>query len=102
MITKLSAGPIVIGLYVWVLTIFFGMILLDILYGRLAPEVSGAFTAVSDALLLVGFAAVLSGIAAIALTWKSKAARNYLIASFLFLLLEFIIPINGCTIHSGD
>ena len=75
------------------LTIFFGMILVDILYARLVPGASTAFSRVADILLLVGFATFLTAIVAIAFAWKSKAARSFLIASFLLLLLEFVIPV---------
>ena len=49
-----SIHSFLIGLYVWVLTIFFGMVLLDILYARLVPEAAAAFSEVSDFLLFTG------------------------------------------------
>jgi hypothetical protein len=82
-----------IALYAWILTIFFGMVLLDIIYANLVPEAKAAFSAVSDFFLLVGFATLLLAAAAIAFSWANGAARNLLIASLFVLLLEFAIPI---------
>ena len=87
-----SLGSFLIGAYAWVLTIFFGMVLLDILYANQAPEAAGAFSTIADFLLLIGFVAFLSAMLAIVLSWRSPAARNLLIASLLLMLLEFMIP----------
>jgi len=85
-------GALLIGLYVWILTVFLGMILIDILYSRLVPEAEQAFSEVSDFLLLIGFATLLSALAAIAVSWKSKAARILIFSSFVVVLLEFLVP----------
>jgi len=86
-------GSFLVGVYVWVLTIFFGMVLLDILYSNLVPEAAAAFSEVSDFLLLIGFVTLLCAVAAIALTWQSSTARNLLIASLLVILMEFLTPV---------
>jgi hypothetical protein len=44
-------------------------------------------------LLCLGFVMVISAIGAIAVTWKSKIARNLFTASLLIYFLEFLIPI---------
>ena len=85
-------GSFLIGLYVWVLTISFGMTLLDILYARLVPEANSAFSKVSDFLLLVSLVTFLLAIAAIAFSMQSKTARNYLVTSQLISLLAFLMP----------
>jgi hypothetical protein len=85
-------GSFWVGLYVWVISISFGMVLLDILYARRAPEAAAAFAEVADVLLLVTFAALLSAAAAIVFAWKAAAARNFLIASLGVILLELLLP----------
>jgi hypothetical protein len=87
-----SSISFLVGLYVWILTISFGMVLLDILYANLVPEATIAFSKISDFLLLIDFVTLLCAIIAIAFSWKSKVARNLLIASQLVILFEFLIP----------
>ena len=58
-------GSFWVGLYVWVISISFGMVLLDILYSRRVPEAAAAFSEVADVLLLAAFVALLSAVAAI-------------------------------------
>lgn len=101
-------GSFLVGGYAWIITIFFGMILLDITYARLVPGAAGAFSKVSDLLLFVGFIALLSAAAAIAFSWNAKTARNLLIASLLVTLFEFLIPaffslfaLNTAALHIG-
>jgi hypothetical protein len=81
------------GLYTWIVTIFFGAILLDIVYSNLVPEAVTAFSEVSDFLLLMGALTILAAIGAIVFSWKSSIARNYFIASLGIILLEFLIPV---------
>ncbi|RPI78511.1 MAG: hypothetical protein EHM41_24620 [Chloroflexi bacterium] len=52
---------LVVGLYAWIATVFFGLILLDIVYAKLlravpgAVEVTTVFSEVADILLMAGF-----------------------------------------------
>jgi hypothetical protein len=85
-------GSFLIGLYAWVLAISFGMVLLDILYTRLVPGATFAFSEVSDFLLLISLVTLIAAIVAIAFSGKSKAVRSFIIASQLILLLEILIP----------
>jgi hypothetical protein len=85
-------GSFLVGLYVWVLAISFGMVLIDILYARLVPDATIAFSEVSDFLLLISLATLLLAIVTLAFSRKSRAASNLIIASQLIFLLEFLIP----------
>jgi len=85
-------GTFLVGLYFWVLTIYFGMVLLDILYARLAPGATTAFAKVSDILLQVNLVILLAAVITIAFSKKSKITRDLIIASQLILLFEFLIP----------
>ncbi|HEY6075054.1 MAG TPA: hypothetical protein VIV15_17155 [Anaerolineales bacterium] len=87
---------LIIGFYAWISAVTFGAVLVDIAYSKALFSVDGnaeAFSAVSDIFLWTGFIIVLSGLAAMVLSWNSAAARNLLIASLLFFSLEFLIPI---------
>jgi hypothetical protein len=90
---------LVVGLYTWVAAVFLGGILLDMLYAKYLKGVLGfsesamVFSEISDTLLCLGFVMVISAIGAIAVTWKSKIARNLFTASLLIYFLEFLIPI---------
>ena len=86
------SGSFLVGLYFWVLTIYFGMVLLDIFYARLVPGAINAFREVSDLLLMINFVALLLAMIAIAFSKKSKNVINLIIASQLILFLEFLIP----------
>jgi hypothetical protein len=90
---------ILIGLYAWIAAVFFGGVLLDILYAKFLMGILGisestmVFSEVSDTLLFIGFILVISAIAAIAVSWKFWVARNLFIASLLVFSFEFFIPI---------
>jgi hypothetical protein len=86
------AGSILVGGYAWILSISFGTVLLDILYANQVPEAKTAFSKVADFLLLVNFVSLLSALAAIALSWNVKTARNLFIASLLVSLSQLLIP----------
>lgn len=86
-------GALFVGLYAWLAALFFGAIIVDIAFSRLAPEGSGAFSDAADLLLLIGFITFLDGLVAVAFSWKSKFVRALLIASLLAFSFEFIIPI---------
>lgn len=80
-------------------TVFFGAILLDILYFRSMKALLGnaessvVFSEVSDTLLLLGFVVIFVALAAIVSSWKFRNARSLFIASLLMISLEFITPI---------
>ena len=86
-----------IGLYVWVIGIFFGAILLDIVYSNLIVsrniETAEIFEEVSDFLLILGAVVIIAAVVSIVLSWKSKIARNLFIASFLIIIFEFLGPL---------
>lgn len=88
----------VVGSYTWMVTVFFGAILLDILYFRSMQALPGiadsseVFSEVSDTLLLLGFVVIFFAFAAIASSWKFRNARSLFIASLLMIILQFITP----------
>ena len=86
-----------IGLYVWVISIFFGAILLDIAYSNLIIsrniEATEVFGEVSDFLLKIGAAVFILAVLSIVLSWKLKIARYLFIASFLIIIFEFLTPV---------
>jgi len=88
------------GLYAWIVSIYFGAVLLDIFYSRLAldvlrpSETSVLFSRVADLLLFMGMLAVLAAVCTIASSWNLRSARNLFIASILlFASIEFLMPI---------
>ncbi len=87
------AGSLFVGLYAWIVTVFIGAILVDMVYAKLGPAGTRVFSEMSDFLLLFGFVTVLAGLVAITISWKSKIARTLIIASLLALSLEIVIPI---------
>jgi hypothetical protein len=82
-----------VGFYTWMVTVFFGAVLLDTVYSHLIPEASTAFSEGSDFLLLIGFVTFLAAIGAIIFAWQSSVARNFFITSFAIILFEFLIPV---------
>jgi len=85
-------GPLVVGLYAWAAAVSFGIALIDVVYARLVPEATAAFSEVADFLLLVSAATVLVALTAIGLSWHSRVARNFLIASLVVSLFGFLAP----------
>ena len=83
-------GPLIIGLYAWLATISFGLVLLDILYAGLVPEAVTALSEAADFLLLVNALTIFAAFGAIGLSWKSKPARYFLVASLAVIILGFI------------
>jgi hypothetical protein len=87
------------GFYTWIVTIFFGVVLLDVIYSNLlvslvkSSETTKVFSEVSDILLRIGFITVLAALIAIGFSWKFFAARNFFVASLLILLVEFLAPV---------
>jgi hypothetical protein len=88
-----------VGFYPWVTAVFFGGILLDIVYANLlrgiygSSESTAVFSDVADFLLLIGAVAVLAAIVAILFSWGSKVVSSLFIASLLILGLEFLGPL---------
>ncbi len=80
------------GLYTWMVTVFFGAILLDVVYFHTGSGTTGMFQEGSDFLLLLGMLTVLAGIGAVAASWGWEITRNYFLTSFLILSVEFITP----------
>lgn len=88
------------GLYAWIVSVYSGAILLDIVYARFASDVlkpsetTTLFSHVADLLLFIGMLAVLFAICAIVSSWNLRSARNLFIASILlFASIEFLTPI---------
>jgi hypothetical protein len=80
------------GLYTWAVTLYFGLVLLDIVYSKRVSGAAAVFADVSDVLLYVIFLIFIFALGAIAVSWKSRAARYCTIASLLILLSEILLP----------
>ncbi len=87
------------GFYVWSISVFFGAVLLDVVYSRLVQtSVSGGkessiFHDVSDFLLLIGGVMVLSGFIAVVSSWNVPASRNLFALSLLVVGgSEIVLP----------
>lgn len=85
-------GMILVGLYAWAATVTFGLTILDILYANLVPQAVAAFSEVSDLLLLISAATILTALVAIAMAWESSATRNCLLASLAVIILGLLAP----------
>lgn len=89
---------LVTGLYAWVVTIFFGIVLLDMAYANLLKAVLSdsqriaILAEVSDLLLLIYGLGVLAGIGAFLLSLQVKHARNLTLLSLVMILLELFAP----------
>ena len=90
-------GSFFVGLYAWIINIFFGAILLDIVYSNLIVsrniEAVEIFEEVSDFLLIIGVVVIVAAAVSIVLSWKFKIARYLFIASLLIILFEFLAPV---------
>jgi hypothetical protein len=90
-------GSFFVGLYAWIINIFFGAILLDIVYSNLIVsrniEAVEIFEEVSDFLLIIGVVVIIAAAVSIVLSWKLKIARYLFIASLLIILFEFLTPV---------
>jgi hypothetical protein len=89
---------LVAGLYTWIASVFFGAVLLDIVYfntasSNLAPdETIMLFSEAADFLLLILVLTLLAGMGAVAAAWKVAPSRNLFIASLLLVVAEFLAP----------
>jgi hypothetical protein len=85
-------------LYAGLLAVFFGEVVLDVVYARLLDRTGGfaglaaVYAHVSDFLLLLGAPTLLLAFLAIAAAWSSRAARAPLLASAFLLGVEFLAP----------
>jgi len=92
-------GSLVIGVYGWVVTVFFGGVLLDIAYSQLLlgnPEFSErklAFSVISDLLLMISGVVIVTAIGAIAFAWEARISRNLFAASLMIFLFGLLIPV---------
>jgi Na+-driven multidrug efflux pump len=82
-------GEFVTGAYAWLISISFGMVLLDVQYARLIPGEKRVFSEISDYLLWTSAFTLAAGVGAILFAWGSKPARYYFILS---LLAGFVAP----------
>jgi hypothetical protein len=93
-----KSAYLLIGLYAWIVSIFFGAILMDIVYSRAASidldpfDTATLFSQGADFLLLLSTLTLLAGVAAIIFTWSYPSPRNLLIASLFFVAAELFIP----------
>ena len=84
---------LVIGIYAWITTVSFGLVLFDIVYSNLVPEVTATFSEAADFLLLIGAVTVLAGIGAVTLSWKLKIVRCLLIVSLFIIVFKLFMPV---------
>jgi hypothetical protein len=86
------------ALYAWSVTVFFGAVLLDVVYANLLHGVSAAtlepvYRGVSDFLLVLGALVLASALAAIVVSAGNRPATYLFAASLVCLSSEFIAPI---------
>lgn len=78
------------GIYSWLLAMYFGAVLLDIVYSSLLDSAGAdtqlAYSKVSDFLLLIVGLTLLMGFVAVGFSWTNSAARNLFAASLLVLV----------------
>ena len=91
--------PLIAGFYAWMSALFFGGVLLDIVYSGLLrhsfnnSETALIFSTISDIFLKIVFVTLLAALGAIVVSWNSPSARNLFLASLLFFSFEFLIPV---------
>jgi hypothetical protein len=89
---------LLVALYAWFVSAFFGAVLIDVAYARLLRGVSAAvlqpvYRGVSDFLLILGAFSVVAALAAITVSLSVRPAAYLLTASVLLLGSEFLVPI---------
>lgn len=95
---KQPVGAIVVGAYAWIVAMLWGMVLLDVAYANnlqsslATPQVLPVYSEIADFLLLIGSLALLIGIGAILLAWRTRGAGISLLASLFLSLLQFMVP----------
>ena len=86
------------ALYAWIASVFFGAVLLDIVYFNAASsalkpsETIMLFSEAADFLLLILALTLLAGTVAVVAAWKAAPARNLFIASLLLVVAEYLAP----------
>jgi hypothetical protein len=88
-----KSGLFFVGFYTWLITVYFGMVLLDAIYARLVPASPGVSPEISDLFLRIGGVIYLAASGAIIGSWNRKVARNYYIASAAIIFFEFLVPL---------
>jgi hypothetical protein len=87
------------ALYTWTASVFFGAVLLDIVYfnaasNTIAPaDTIKLYMEAADFLLLILGLTLLAGMVAVGAVWKLATARNLFLASLLLLAAEFLAPV---------
>jgi hypothetical protein len=95
---KKKSSPLFTGIYAWISTVFFGAVLMDVIYASFlahavsSPALTSVFSDVSDMMLRLGFLLLLSAFLVLFLTWETPSARNYLLASLFLFGFEFTLP----------
>ena len=90
-ISPATIKSIMVGVYVWLTTVSFGLVLLDIVYSGLVPDAQTAFRAVADFILFINALTILAGLGAIGSSMETPIARNFLAASVGIIILGFMI-----------
>lgn len=91
---------LVAAAYAWILAVFLGAVLLDIIYSSLLQEVDAfeagpsVFSEVSDFLLMLGALTIAAALAAVVVSWAVRSARRMFLASVVLLVgFEFLAPV---------
>ena len=82
---------IFVGVYAWLTTISFGLVLLDILYAGLVPNASTALREAADFLLFINALSMLAALGAIGSSFEVKTARNFMAASLAVTILGLLL-----------
>jgi len=86
-------------MYAWSTAVFFGAVVLDIVYSRLLRDAVGSgpassvYREVSDFLLLLGAFPLLAALLAIGVSWRVPRARNLFPISLVAVASEFFVPV---------
>jgi hypothetical protein len=95
-----NLGRLLGAVYAWLLAVFLGAVLLDIVYSTLLEDVEdflagpSVYSEVADFLLILGALTILFALAAIVVSWDVGSARNlFLLSSMLLVGFEFLVPI---------
>ena len=85
-------------MYAWIVAIYFGAILLDVVYSGLLDNSVGSgvqvvYSEVSDLLLLLAGFVVFVGLLAIGFSWDASVARNLFTMSLLVIVVPGILAL---------
>lgn len=98
---------LMVGLYTMVVSVFWGEIILDMVYVRNLKGILGlsdsslVFSEISDTLLFMGFIVIILAILAIIFSWNSEIAKYLFIASLLAFSFEFTLPVLSSIIKNN-